>query len=456
MESYELKDTDDNILDTLLHDSISRNLYLYRFLDLLNTIDGSVSLAVNGRWGTGKTFFVKQAKLLLEAENEFFVNRPYYDKVKDNSSWKKHKEQCGQEFNPVLPVYYDAWLNDNATDPILSIVYEIIEQLDLKEEIKGKPEFKEIIKGVAIPFVENKTGVNIEKFLDSLDRKDYLEEISTQQLVHERVEEFISNVKKERGNRLVIFIDELDRCRPDYAVNLLERIKHYFSNENVTYVFSVNIYELQHTIKRFYGDGFSSTEYLDRFFDLTIDIPLINVDKYFNSICFGTDDLAAKVCKVVVSKLDFSMRQAERFSKIVRIAIYNNKFYKNNPTWAEEKAKFFMVANVAPLIIGLRMANAGKYRDFIDGKDGSFLCEVYEGENEDLADFFMVDRNESFIEGSDNYVDYKERLTEIYQAIFSDMYTKDYKKDIGQMTFGKDSKAWLLNVTNLFSLQIEF
>ena len=132
-----------------------------------------------------------------------------------------------------------------------------------------------------IPFVEKKTGVNIEKFLDSLESKDNLEEISTHQHVHERVEEFITNVIKERGNRLVIFIDELDRCRPDYAVNLLERIKHYFSNENVTYVFSVNIDELQHTIKRFYGDGFNSTEYLDRFFDLTIDIPLINVARLY-------------------------------------------------------------------------------------------------------------------------------------------------------------------------------
>ncbi len=456
MESYELRDTDENIKETLLHDSISRNMYLYRFLDLLNTIDGSVSLAVNGRWGTGKTFFVKQAKLLLEAENTFFENRQYYNEVKNNTSWKKHKAEIGQEFVPVLPIYYDAWMNDNATDPVLSIVYEIITQLDLKDEIKGKIEFKDIIKGVVIPFAEKTTGVNIERFLDSLDRKDYLEEISTQQLVHERVDEFISSVIKERGKRLVIFIDELDRCRPDYAVNLLERIKHYFSNENVTYVFSVNIDELQHTIRRFYGNGFSSTEYLDRFFDLTIDIPLINVDKYFNSICFATDDLAAEVCKIVVSKLDFSMRQAERFSKIVRIAIYNNKFYKNNPTWAEEKAKFFMISNIAPLIIGLRMANADKYRDFINGKDGSFLCEVYEGENKDLADFFMVNKNESFIEGNDNYVDFKERLTEIYQAIFNDMYTKDYRKDIGQMTFVKGSKEWLLNVVNLFSLQIEF
>lgn len=456
MESYELKDTDENIKETLLHDSISRNLYLYRFLDLLNTIDSSVSIAVNGRWGTGKTFFVKQAKLLLEAENAFFENRPYYDEIKNSLSWKRHKDEVGQEFSPVLPVYYDAWLNDNAIDPILSIVNEIINQLDLKDEIKGKPEFKEVVKGVAIPFIEKKTGVNIEKLLDSLDSKDYLEEISTQQMVHERVEAFISNVIKERGNRLVIFIDELDRCRPDYAVNLLERIKHYFSNENVTYVFSVNIDELQHTIKRFYGDGFSSTEYLDRFFDLTIDIPVIDVDKYFNSICFATDDLAAKVCKVVVSKLDFSMRQAERFSKIVRIAIYNNRFYKNNPAWSEEKAKFFMMANIAPLIIGLRMADAQKYRAFIDGKDDSFLQEVYEGDNVDLVDFFMTNRNESFIENSDNYVDLKKRLAEIYNAIFNNMYTKDYKKDIGQMTFGKDSKDWLLNVVNLFSLQIEF
>ena len=458
MESYELKDTDDNILDTLLRDAISRNQSLYRFLDMLNTIDGSVSLAVNGRWGTGKTFFVKQAKLLLEAENPFFENRPYYSEVKNNLSWKKHKAEIGQEYAPVLPIYYDAWLNDNATDPILSIVYEIINQLDLKDEIKGKPEFKEIIKGVAIPFVEKKTGVNIEKFLDSLESKDYLEEISTQQHVHERVEEFITNVIKERGNRLVIFIDELDRCRPDYAVNLLERIKHYFSNENVTYVFSVNIDELQHTIKRFYGDGFSSTEYLDRFFDLTIDIPMIDVDKYFNSICFASNDLASSVCKIVVSKLDFSMRQAERFVKIIKIAIYNNRFYKNNPVWPEDRAKFFMMANVAPLIIGLRMADIKKYRKFIDGKEASFMREVYEGDNKDLVDHFMLKQNEVFKTGNNaaNEVDFNQRLTEIYEAIFDYDKSNSYQKEIGLMTFDKNSKAWLLNVINLFSLQIEF
>lgn len=480
MESYELKDTDENIKDTLLHDSISRNLYLYRFIDMLDTIDGSVSIAINGRWGTGKTFFAKQAKLLLEAENPFFENHQYYNEVNNNASWKKHKEERGQEYNSVLPVYYDAWLNDNATDPILSIVNEIINQLNLNEKIASAPELKEVVKAVALPFVEKYTGLDIERFMDTIEGKDILKDISSQQVIHERVNDFFENVIKERGNRLVIFIDELDRCRPDYAVNLLERIKHYFSNENVTYVFSVNIDELQHTIKRFYGDGFSSTEYLDRFFDLTIDIPQIDVDKYFNAICFNSNDLVADVCKAVVSKLDFSMRQAERFSKMIKIGIYNNKYYKQNPMWEEDKAKFVMMVNFAPLIIGLRMADVDKYRAFIDGRDSSLLHEIYAGDNNSMIDYFMLDRQERFTSenGSDfveqykqglnsqvgsiedintsNLVDFDERLNDIYNAIFNWENSKGYAKKVGQMTFSKDSKGWLMNVVNLFSLQIEY
>lgn len=403
MESYELKDTDENIKDTLLHDSISRNLYLYRFIDMLDTINGSVSVAINGRWGTGKTFFAKQAKLLLEAENPFFENHQYYNEVNNNASWKKHKEERGQEYNSVLPVYYDAWLNDNATDPILSIVNEIINQLNLNEKIASAPELKEVVKAVALPFVEKYTGLDIERFMDTIEGKDILKDISSQQVIHEHVNDFFENVIKERGNRLVVFIDELDRCRPDYAVNLLERIKHYFSNENVTYVFSVNIDELQHTIKRFYGEGFSSTEYLDRFFDLTIDIPQIDVDKYFNAICFNSsNDLVADVCKAVVSKLDFSMRQAERFSKMIKIGIYNNKYYKKNPMWEEDKARFVMMVNFAPLIIGLRMADVDKYRAFINGRDSSFLHEIYAGDNNRMIDHFMLDRQERFTSGDES------------------------------------------------------
>ena len=76
----------------------------------------------------------------------------------------------------------------------------------------------------------------------------------------------MSELPNERGNKLVIFIDELDRCNPAYAVKLLEQIKHYMEDDRIIFVFSVNINQLQHTIKHYYGNNFNATKYLDRFF----------------------------------------------------------------------------------------------------------------------------------------------------------------------------------------------
>ncbi|WP_249118541.1 P-loop NTPase fold protein [Pseudoalteromonas sp. NEC-BIFX-2020_015] len=64
-----------------------------------------------------------------------------------------------------------------------------------------------------------------------------------------------------------IFIDELDRCRPTYAVEMLEAIKHIFDIEGLVIVVSTHTEELQHTIKALYGSDFNATDYLKRFFD---------------------------------------------------------------------------------------------------------------------------------------------------------------------------------------------
>ena len=74
----------------------------------------------------------------------------------------------------------------------------------------------------------------------------------------------------EKSERLVIFMDELDRCRPSYAVQLLECIEHYFINDRITFVFSANLEQLQHTIKNIYGNDVDACRYLDCFFDLLL------------------------------------------------------------------------------------------------------------------------------------------------------------------------------------------
>ena len=106
-----------------------------------------------------------------------------------------------------------------------------------------------------------------------------LDSLKSKKELREKVNEFFNSLLPEKGNRLIIMVDELDRCKPSYAVKLLERIKHYFTNDRITFVFSVNTYELEKTIRKYYGDDFDAGRYLSRFFDLHISIPPVNMRK---------------------------------------------------------------------------------------------------------------------------------------------------------------------------------
>lgn len=76
----------------------------------------------------------------------------------------------------------------------------------------------------------------------------------------------------------------MDRCKPTFAVHLLEQIKHYIYDNKITFVLSTNLEQLQHTIKNYYGADFDSCRYLDRFFDLRISMPLANMEKFYSEI----------------------------------------------------------------------------------------------------------------------------------------------------------------------------
>ena len=67
--------------------------------------------------------------------------------------------------------------------------------------------------------------------------------------------ELLEVIMIEKTNKIVIFVDELDRCNPLFAIKLLERIKHFFDDERFNFIFSTNLNELQYTIKKFYGEG---------------------------------------------------------------------------------------------------------------------------------------------------------------------------------------------------------
>jgi len=83
---------------------------------------------------------------------------------------------------------------------------------------------------------------------------------------------------------VVIFVDELDRCRPLYAIELLERIKHLFNVESAVFVVAMDKKQLGISLGAVYGQGFNSTEYLRRFFDLELRLTQISNDKFCESL----------------------------------------------------------------------------------------------------------------------------------------------------------------------------
>lgn len=222
------------------------------------------------------------------------------------------------EMQPQVCVYYDAWENDNDDDPILSLVYTILNGADEDFSFR-EHSFLEIAAGLMQTF----TGRDWKQIVDGLKGKDPLEGLKQSKHIELLVAEFLQSLLPEHGNRLVVFIDELDRCKPSYAVRLLERIKHYFSNDQITFVFSVNTNELQHTIRKYYGNDFNASRYLDRFFDLRIALPLPNMERFYRSISFDDTSYTYDiVCSAVIKTYHFELREVARYLRLARIAAY--------------------------------------------------------------------------------------------------------------------------------------
>lgn len=311
MRKHDLQPTDDNIRSTFYNDSIGRNKDLVNFIKIINSINGSYSIALDSYWGSGKTFFVKQVKMILDA-----ITEDSYCKVEGKkeilSKWGQISENL--QIKKHVPIYYDAWQNDCDDDPIYSLIYQMTLDTENIKGLKDKINFNDVLNTagkitgiVAGKLSEHLAGVNPNEIVEDLKKDDFLETLRARKDIDKRIEEYIDKLLPEGCDRLLIIIDELDRCNPEFAVKLLERIKHYFNNDKITFVFSVNLAELQHTIKHCYGVNFNAHRYLDRFFDLTIKLPKPDMDKVFpkNSII-----------KNAIEKLNIQMREIPKYSRL--------------------------------------------------------------------------------------------------------------------------------------------
>lgn len=448
MKSYELQPTYENLLDSIVQDTIGRNNDIYMFAEIINTLDGPWSIAVDGKWGSGKTFFVKQTKLFIDAQNEF-VN--YIDE-NDKNSIKSICRNDSIEWQAQVSIYYDAWENDNDSEPVLSLIYSIISNINTDFTMSESDGcFKK-----AASLLKFFTGKNWKSVVDSFKGDNPLDEIRKNKDIENKIKDFLDSLLVERGNRLIVFVDELDRCKPSYAVNLLERIKHYFCNDRITFVFSINGRELQHTIRRYYGEDFDACRYLDRFFDLRITLPPANRSMFYESINFNnhyyTYDI---VCNAVIENYDLQLREIAKYIRLAKIAAYRPTHEDRgfNFSFPNGKAKEICLLYIVPIMIGLKIYSSSLYDKFISGKDYTPLVEVLNRLCDHyFNDFLNSDETFDEKESDKKLVTLEDKWKQIYEALFVTVYSSNqYQTEIGNYIFNSGTKDILLRTVSLLS-----
>lgn len=455
MNGFEMLSTEENLIQALKKDLLKRNKDLVCFYDLLLAQEGACTIAVDGSWGSGKTFFVKQSMLLINAKNPMCnMDKEKKENIVCALPFPKQPEE--ESVNYDVAVYYDAWENDNDTDPVLSLVYEIIKQLGINYSFDSSNTFK-----LAGSILETLTGRNINGIIENLKSEDPLTKIKEEKDLQENIKRFFAELLNERGERLIAFIDELDRCKPSYAVQLLERIKHYLCDNRITFVLAVNLSELQHTIKHYYGSTFDACRYLDRFFDMRISLPPADKTAFYREMGLESGYELEEICRKVIDTYNMELREAARFYRQVKTATYEPTHESNKWDFSSSsgKGKQFLLIYVVPILIGLKVVDITLYNEFVGGRNPKPLIDMYN--DSDRGEWItrgLLDRNESFEEEvGKNVVSFEQKLQQLYEAIFVTEYTgRVYNTVLGEYEFNGSSKHFIRHVESMLSVYADY
>jgi len=255
--------------DIFANDKLDRESTIIDLSQLLISTNEPFVLSINASWGAGKTTFVKLWKAYLE--NDLDIHSIYFSAWEDDFSKEPLIAIMG-ELNAYIENHFPKDKNlHKQFDELKSVSGKIIK--------RGLPAF---IKGVTAGALDLDKGVEsaigavtesvAKELIDSYEHDKKIT-IKFKELLHKIIEHIDSD------KPLIIFIDELDRCRPIYAIELLERLKHIFGIEKLIFVLSVDKKQLSESIKSQYGN-IDAENYLRRFIDLEFSLPYYDNEKF--------------------------------------------------------------------------------------------------------------------------------------------------------------------------------
>lgn len=349
-------------------DLLGRHIEIENLSPVVLNAEAPLVLAIDAPWGGGKTTFFRLWEHYLNCQNKvsLYLNAWESDFAED----------------PLLPMLsvLDRWLNSKSSTPAAKIAWE-----------KAKTYAPSIIKSTAVAAAKAATfgALDLEKEYEKLASEltggavgGVVDSFNIKQKSLERFKIQLAkalDALPEGQQNLILFVDELDRCKPTYAIELLERVKHLFDVDRLVFVLAMNRDQLSKSFQGVYGPAFDGRHYLRRFVDLDYELSLVSTEayisarisepdiaSYFKSRSSEQDDhtYGAKVLSFLADRFAFTLRDVDQLITRFRLVL------RSIP-----KQDYLDIPMLIPLMV-VRQENPDLYRRY--SRDAFCANEVAE------------------------------------------------------------------------------
>ena len=441
MKKIDKDPTHKELIDLIVANPIGRNADLVSMTETIFSTEGGMTYFLDGDWGSGKTFFVKQLKIVLEALNPNTENDDEMLRVLDSPEIAElqgckdgeagsSESGCGEAGSrqslPYLPIYYNAWENDHWDDPLPSIIQTIAWQAGGSGKVDaGDPIEKfggivgNILKAANLGFVS--------ETCKTISGESLLQQYKDRLKIRHYIRQLIEKALDGRDEKMLLIIDELDRCRPVFALKLLEQVKNVFGSEKLVVLYAVNTDELSKTAECQYGSGFDGARYLSRFYDERFTLFPPEGATYLAYSGIPNDSWRShSIAHEMKNALRMSLRDQNRYaSSLMRI----EKLRSTDP--GEICQATFVENALAVLLSAVEVARQTDFVEIINlrGGDKVFECACM---------------SESFLAYLDLMIRDRRHLLTHLHSEFEDLFEERFDVDGSEAGIGEDLRRELV------------
>lgn len=276
----------------IAEDKLDRSAFMNKLFNMLNTFgnqDGrGLTIAINGRYGSGKTTLLEFIKEKNEGEKQFDL------------------------------IEYNAWETNIFDNPLFPILDSLSGLKTNGKAIKDKA--LKILKKFPHILLDSIASVHGVDFTSLLERENFFDEYNEYKKQLQEMKNLLAEACKEK--KILLLIDEMDRCLPEYQIKVLETVYHLLDVPNLIVIVAMDRSQLECSVNKMFGNSKNVTGYLTKFIDYEIDLPDENDTNLYVSLLnfhcsneMETKQFIANIFK----KLNLGMREVRGIAQRINL-----------------------------------------------------------------------------------------------------------------------------------------